>query len=97
MPEKLRSSGPDWLRFNEYVPSTCAENRFFRTGPLHCRLDLTLFGAVKSSEKKLTFGAALENTVPVVPSAHRDGMDDVLDAYASQSGTGAAAPIHVSC
>ena len=45
----------------------------------------------------MAFGAALANTPPVVPSAHRVGMDAGSCAYADQSGMGTAAPTQVTC
>src|SRR5690348_6585938 len=81
----------------EYVTSAVRLNRLERTGPFHCRLPRTLRGALKSFANRVTLGALLENTLPVVPSAQVEGMLDGSSAQAVQSGTGVAAPMHASC
>jgi hypothetical protein len=45
----------------------------------------------------VTFGAALEKTVPDVPSAQRVGIEPSLAAYEAQSGVGAAMPTQAIC
>src|SRR6476469_2403247 len=42
---KFRSTKLPWFRLSEYVPSTLSENRLFRIGPSHCRLERRLRGA----------------------------------------------------
>jgi len=44
-----------------------------------------------------TLGAELENTVPLLPSAHWLGMRLAFCTYASQSGIGAAGPTQLIC
>src|SRR5580704_3033390 len=83
--------------FSEYVPSSVAENRLSRMGTFHCRLERRLFCGAKYLVKRVTCGAELANTVPLVPSAHVVGIDAGFSAYAFQSGTGVAAPTHVIC
>src|SRR4026208_1717481 len=73
------------------------EKRLPRIGPDHCRFDRTLRGATYVGAKRSTLGRASENTVPVVPSAHRLGRRLALEPKAVQSGIGVAAPMHVSC
>src|ERR1051325_2102996 len=71
---KFRSTKLDWFMFSEYVPSTERLNRFDNTGPLQFRLERRLRGAAQSLANRLTLGAVLANTDPVLPSAHRDGI-----------------------
>src|SRR4029453_14957114 len=73
------------------------ESRLPSVGPDHCRFDRTLLGATKLLAKRLTLGAASENTVPVVPSAHLSGMLPPIEPNAVQAGVGVAAPMHVIC
>src|SRR5258705_3863955 len=74
-----------------------ALKRLPRIGPFQLRFDRTLRGAAKSRAKSVALGASLAKTLPVLPSAHRDGIVDGSAAYADQSGVGTAAPTQVSC
>src|SRR5205807_9272250 len=56
-------------------------NRLPSTGPFHCKLERTLRGAEKSLAKRKTLGAALANTVPLLPSAQVVGIADRLLTY----------------
>src|SRR5512138_294296 len=65
--------------------------------PVHDALARTDRGGWKSRANNVTFGAALENGVPDVPSAQRSGTVDGSAAYAVQSGIGVAGPTHTIC
>src|SRR5689334_1336993 len=71
---KLRSRVLAWFRLRDQVRSTLALKRLPRIGPFQLTFDRTLRGAAKSRAKSVAFGASLAKTLPVLPSAQRDGI-----------------------
>src|SRR3954465_1174451 len=86
-----------WFMFRENVPSTFSEKRLSRTLPFHERFERRVRCGVKPGATSVTFGAAVEKTEPVVPSAHVLGMPSRLCVYRSQFGNGPAGPTHTIC